>query len=422
MHWALSKRIQIVVAFSAITLVAIFLLLPADTDVQTTKTSPIHDAIPQFDSNATINDANNILAIEMYKRIEPNQNKNIFFSPLGILTVFAMIYEGADGNTASQLESVFGFSKDDSHRWTSYYDLTKSFNDNSEDYDISLVNAVWLLNKFQPFPEYVDTLSKYYLAVSDTISDPQLGAKRINSWAHENTNGKISNIISEDTLADPYLKMILTNAVYFKGLWEEPFEKLSTKDRDFWTSSTKSITVPTMHKTDTYNYVQNDDAQILEIPYKGERFSMLIALPLQRDGIEDLENTLKSDTFVNWRKSMNATPVKVYMPKFEINTMYSDVLKNTLKDLGVKDSFAPGANFSKLSNDPLHISKLVQKAYVKADEKGTEAAAVTMRRCLLLESQRGIVPSAIFDANHPFIFVIWDYETENIIFMGRIFK
>ena len=159
MHWALSKRIQIAMAFSAITLVAIFLLLPADTDVQTTKTSSIHDAIPQFDnnatinditpqfdSNATINDANNILAIEMYKRIEPNQNKNIFFSPLGILTVFAMIYEGADGNTASQLESVFGFSKDDSHRWASYYDLTKSFNDNSEDYDISLVNAVWFLH------------------------------------------------------------------------------------------------------------------------------------------------------------------------------------------------------------------------------------------------------------------------------------
>ena len=107
MHWALSRRIQITVAFSAITLVAIFLLLPADTDIQTTKTSPIHDAIPQFDSNATINDANNILAIEMYKRIEPNQNKNIFFSPLGILTVFAMMYEGADGNTAFQLESVF---------------------------------------------------------------------------------------------------------------------------------------------------------------------------------------------------------------------------------------------------------------------------------------------------------------------------
>ena len=92
---------------------------------------------------------------------------------------------------------------------------------------------------------------------------------------------------------------------------------------------------------------------------------MLIALPLQRDGIEDLENTLKSDTFVNWRKSMNATLVEVYMPKFEINTEYSDVLKSTLKDLGVKDSFAPGADFSKLSNDQLHISILVQKAYVK---------------------------------------------------------
>ena len=116
------------------------------------------------------NDANNILAIEMYKRIEPNQNKNIFFSPLGILTVFAMIYEGADGNTASQLESVFGFSKDDSHRWTSYYDLTKSFNDNSEDYDISLVNAVWhCYSKISTVPRICHTLSKYYLAVSDTM-------------------------------------------------------------------------------------------------------------------------------------------------------------------------------------------------------------------------------------------------------------
>ena len=149
-----------------------------DLQLQFYSNATINDITPQFNSNATINDANNILAIEMYKRIEPNQNKNIFFSPLGILTVFAMMYEGADGNTASQLESVFGFSKDDSHRWASYYDLTKSFNDNSEDYDISLVNAVWLLNKFQPFPEYVDTLSKYYLAVSDTISDPQL--ERIN--------------------------------------------------------------------------------------------------------------------------------------------------------------------------------------------------------------------------------------------------
>ena len=166
MHWTLSKRIQIAVAFSAITLVAIFLLLPADTDVQTTKTSQymmqFHNLTtmhitPQFDSNATINDANNILAIEMYKRIEPNQNKNIFFSPLGILTVFAMMYEGADGNTASQLESVFGFSKDDSHRWASYYDLTKSFNDNSEDYDISLVNAVYRYStNFNRSQIYVD--------------------------------------------------------------------------------------------------------------------------------------------------------------------------------------------------------------------------------------------------------------------------
>ena len=109
------------------------------------------------------------------------------------------------------------------------------------------------------------------------------------------------------------------------------------------------------------------------------------------------------------------------MPKFEINTEYSDVLKNTLRDLGVKDSFAPGADFSKLSNDPLHISILVQKAYVKADEKGTEAAAVTMVGATL-EGGRFLPPSATFDANHPFIFVIWDYETDNIIFMGRIFN
>ena len=110
--------------------------------------------------------------------------------------------------------------------------------------------------------------------------------------------------IGANESSTPNLKMLLTNAVYFKGSWEEPFKKSSTKDRDFWTSSTKSITVPTMHRTDTYNYVQNDDAQILEIPYKGERFSMLIALPLQRDGIGDLENTLKSDTFVKLGASL----------------------------------------------------------------------------------------------------------------------
>ncbi len=433
----------IILSAVAITSVLLFIFLSPDQSIDLsntndtnnlninknapTLTSPVTNISPlvvpsakaQTENLATLSKINNELAINLYRNLEPNPSKNIFFSPTSLMTALSIGYEGADGNTSKQFEDALGFSPDDDIRRYGFNTMITSLNsNNSTEYDISLANAVWLKGLFEPYDTYKKIISTYYDSTIETFLTPESGSIIINSWASNKTNGIFKEIVTVDFLDDPYLKMIITNAIYFKGTWVNEFLKSDTTPRSFWTSPQNEIKTDTMFITDSFKYVNTDAVQMIELPYNGDRFSMLVILPNEIDGIYNVESSLTVDSIEQWRGNMRDTLLDVYMPKFTLNTSYEDTINFTLQTMDITDAFAPElANFSKLSDTPkLFIDSIVQNAFVSVDEKGTEAAAITIVS-MHIES---MAFNPTFRMDHPFIFIIWDDETKSILFMGRL--
>ncbi len=282
-----------------------------------------------------------------------------------------------------------------------------------------MANALWLANWFEPYDSYLDVGRQKYLADIKTVSfvkpaeEPD-GVKQINDWASDNTNGKITRVIGGGDVND-FTGMIITNAIYFKGTWQMQFDPEDTKESDFWISESKNTTANFMTNKDTFHYAKSHGAQVLKLPYEGDRLSMLVILPEERNGIDALEESLTPEMIYGWQQNMNSIGVIVEMPKFKMNTHYD--LKKHLMDLGINDVFVPEiSDLSGIANVDhlnLFVSKAIQDAFVDVNEEGTEAAAVTATAFL----QSGKIR---FTADHPFIFIIQDDESGAILFMGRL--
>ena len=355
--------------------------------------------------------ANNQFALRFYSQLSENyKESNIFFSPSSIFTAFAIAYEGARDNTATEMQQVFGFEKDDSKRKTGFAEMQELLNPQDEEYVLNIANALWLAKGFEALPEYVTTVKTHYdsnVESVDFTSDKD-GLEIINKWIDEKTNGKIEKIFEE---LDPQTKLAITNAIYFKGDWAEPFDKEKTTNGSFYINEKTMIQVPMMELKTTYlNTARYDNVQILELPYEGEKLSMLILLPNEVDGIKSLDESLLDGNLDEWKSHLQKSKVKVHMPKFKLETQYDIVPK--LQDMGIHNAFG-NADFSGISNSGLHIYKAVHKAFVDVNEEGTEAAAAT--GMAMLES--GPIP---FTVNHPFVFLIQDNDTGQILFMGRV--
>ncbi len=396
--------------------------IPPEPSIKVSNTTSVSLIIPSVEAqdanSAVMSDINNNLAIKLYKTLEPNPSKNIFFSPASIVHAMAIAYEGADGDTAKQFEDALGLSPDDDIRRHGFNTVITSLNADNAEYNISLANAVWLKHPFVPFDEYQQVVTTHYDGIIETFLTPESGNITINAWASNKTNGLIKEITNEDTLSNPDLLMIITNAIYFKGNWVTQFNESYTKPHSFWTSPQNEIQADTMFlHIVPFKYTDTDTVQILQMPYKGDRFSMLLILPNERDGLADVESSLTIDLLEQWINSMVKRDVIVSLPKFSITTDYGDTLKSSLQKLGIIDAFEGSiADFSKLSLLPgVFIDEIKQTAFVTVDEEGTEAAAVTS----VLSSRESAGPPTFY-VDHPFLFVIWDDETKSILFMGRI--
>ena len=355
--------------------------------------------------------ANNQFALGFYLQISENDKEsNIFFSPSSIFTAFAIAYEGARDNTATEMQQVFGFEKDDSKRKAGFVQMQEMLNPQDEEYLLSLANALWLAKGFEAKPEYVETAKTYYDSSVKTVdfASKEDGLDIINQWVDEKTNGKIEKIFEK---LKPNTKLVITNAIYFKGSWTEPFDKENTANGKFYLDEKTIIQVPMMELKTTYlNFARNDHVQILELPYEGDKVSMLILLPNEVGKLESLEKSLSDENLDTLTEDMQITKVKVHLPKFKLETKYD--LVSALQDMGIYDAFG-NANFSGISDSGLYIDRAVHKAFVEVNEEGTEAAAAT--GMAMLES--GPMP---FTVNHPFMFVIQDNDTDQILFMGRV--
>lgn len=367
----------------------------------------------------TVVDANNQFAFELYNELNKIESGNIFISPYSISAALAMTYEGAAGETAREMESVFHFPESSILR-TNFASIYNELNKRNKAYELRTGNALWVQEDFPLLKEFSTIVETYYGGRAVNLDLKKDESKvTINEFIEEQTNGKITEIIPKDANLEN-TKLIITNAIYFKGNWEWEFDKSNTRELDFKISPENNVQVPMMSMVPSdarFNYGENKELQIIELPYKGEDISMLILLP--KENLESLEDNLSIEKFNEYKSLMYSAKVNsILLPKFEFKTEY--ILNDHLSSLGMLLAFDMGlADFSAMNNEIeyLWIDSVIHQTYVKVDEKGTEAAAATAVR---MDGLTSVSEYIIFQANHPFIFIIQQKETGNILFLGKV--
>ncbi|QEE15948.1 serpin family protein [Promethearchaeum syntrophicum] len=399
----------------AITTTTILLIFPYDPS------NP-----PQLDDSGSTSrgiqevvNANNQFAFDLYSKFIESEEGNVFYSPYSIFSTLAMTYEGAKGQTADEMKSVFYFPENDVLR-PNFAAIYNDINGECESYELRTGNALWCQKDF-PFQEdYISRVGTYYggkVANLDFVNEPEISSQAINNFIENQTNGRIKGLIPPGAFG-PLTKLVLTNAIYFKGSWDWEFDTSKTIENNFIITPEIIVETPMMHMSPDdkkFKYAGLDDLQILELPYKGDKISMLILLP--RVDLNVIEPSLTVEKLNEYKNQTQETELgDIYLPKFEFDTKYN--MEETLSSLGMPTAFSGTADFSGMTLAAhLYINKVIHQAYVKVDEEGTEATAATV---VIMDYGINEPSQLVFNADHPFIFLIQEQETGNILFMGRV--
>ena len=356
----------------------------------------------------------NGFAADFYREVSANSD-NLFFSPASIYVAFGMVNEGAVAETALQLRDAFGFGEDVELRHDQIHQLMSSLNQRDPHATLRMANAIWLAEWFAPYESYTDIIRDTYRAEVDSVDLPAVGVDLVNAWADEKTEGKISNVLGPDPLPGDTAS-VMTNAIYFQGSWAEQFPAEATRPSDFWTGE-RQVQADFMRTTAWFDYASSPTEQVLRMPYEGDRLSMLVVLPTERNGTGILDESITPDMVDRWTADLRPAEVAVEMPKFEMETNYN--LVPPLMDLGVVDVFdGMTADLSGIARN-LYVGEALHDAYVQVNEEGTEAAAVTTI-IVGVTSVSPEPPPVPFVADHPFLFLILDDRSGTVLFMGRV--
>lgn len=362
--------------------------------------------------------ANDSFNFDIYAAISKSEaGKNIFISPYSISAAFSMCYEGAAGETAAQMGKVFYFPADKETLRKGYLSLQAEINRKHEGYELSGANSIWPQKGYGFLNRYIDTVKKYYGGNAEEVDyagNKEAAINMINEWAAINTKDKITSIVDDDSVNE-LTRMVLVNAVYFKGSWLEKFDKARTRKMDFHIPGRVAVKTDMMNTEREFNYGEFDGTKVIELPYAGGGISMIVALPDGNDTAK-LEASLTYDIFMEWVNSLQKTKVVVALPKFKIGCLYS--LNKELTVLGMPLAFDKRqADFSGMTgNKDLYITDAIHETYIDVNEEGTEAVAVTA----IVMGYTSVAMPPEFIADHPFIFFIYDKTSGNILFMGRI--
>ena len=365
---------------------------------------------------------NNAFAFDLYGQLR-SRDGNIFFSPLSVSSALAMVYGGARGATASQMEKTLHFPARGEQLHQTFLSLMDELNaaESGRGDRLAIANSLWP-QKGEPIRDaFIETVEKYYgsaIVPVDFVNDEPTARNQINGWVEKATKEKITNLIAFPL--DPMTRLLLVNAVYFKGTWMSPFLREATEDGDFYSGEEK-ITAPFMGKWEHFNHHAEAGLQVLELPYVDGRTSMLVLLPGKTPGaMKKLEKSLSSERLSQWREKLSSVRVDLSLPRFSI-TWGAEPLSRHLVALGMSDAFSEKADFSGMTGgEPLSLSDVVHKAFVDVNEEGTEAAAATGAIATAAGFDRP--RSIVFRADRPFLFLIQDNPTGSILFMGRVVK
>jgi serpin B len=382
-------------------------------------------------------DAGNNFALDLYGLLSET-NGNLFFSPASIQTALAMAYAGAKEQTAIQMAKVLHFGKAGQGIHSGIQSLLQQLNTprmipsyeqvgdeiktvEKPAYELVIANALWGQQGYPWNQEFLGlTKSKYGAGMRevDFANQPEDARNTINSWVEEKTRDRIKDLIAKGAIS-PMMRLILTNAIYFKAAWDSKFPDHATQDMPFHVSGSSQVPVSMMVQKEDFRYMETKRFQALEMPYEASALSMIVFLPKTVDGLLDLEKSLSSEKLDGWIAALRREEVNVYFPRFKITSSFS--LSTSLKALGMVDAFSQtSADFSGMTAaERIFISEVIHKAFVAVDEDGTTAAAAT---AVMLEATAMRVPKAdpkVFKADHPFLFCIRHNPSGKILFMGR---
>ncbi len=353
-------------------------------------------------------------SVKLHNKVAEAESGDFFISPYSIQVALGMCAAGARGETLKELLAFLEMSADE-HQNTVYSKLLRESNDK---YELISANALWLHNEYQIRPEYVDIVAGAYQATLKRVDykgNLEEVVSRINSWVAEQTKNKIPTLVTRD-LVSSLTKLILTNAVYFKGQWEETFVKSQTQ-REMWQNDERRYNIQVMNRTGQYNLFEGDKFKVLELPYQGDDLSMLVFLPNISFSLKDIDLTPNLfNVVVNNLTEEERVVVKFPKFKLEKNLRLGDLLRQ----MGVNLSFGDEADFSGIGEEPLKISEVVHASFVDVNEEGTEAAAATavvMKRCAVSMIRP---PEKQFFATRPFVFFIRNVKTNTVLFAGRL--
>jgi len=376
---------------------------------------------PQTSTNYNLDEldiisANNQFAIDFYSKIK-DQDENIFFSPYSISSAFAIVNEGAQGETSKEIFDVFGFPEDEDKRRIEFSMISNSLNKEDENFNLKVANALWIADRYNLKQEYVENAKKHYdseVSTVNFVSDE--GVDKINTWVEEKTEKKIKNILQPGS-TNELTVFAVTNAIYFKGTWVTQFDEKKTREMKFWLDNNENVNAQMMNLNPTeFSHAQFENFQMLQLPYKGERLSMMILLPNQLDGLSSIEESISIKKLKDWTDKLNPRKIIVSVPKFKLETDYD--LYKSLPQMGMPLAFSEKADFTGMIEPKgVYIQQAIHKAFVDVNEEGTEAAAAT---AVSGGFQSGGPTYPQFIADHPFMFLIQDNESGAILFLGRV--
>jgi serpin B len=330
-----------------------------------------------------------------------------------------MTYAGARGQTAEQMAKTMHFSLEPQRLDQAFGALLHELNGAGKrrDYELHAANVLWGQKGHRFLPEFLKVTRDAYGAPLHEVdfAATEQARQAINTWVEHQTKDKIRDLIAQGVLS-PETRLVLTNAIYFKGKWEREFKKSLTHDQPFHVTADRDVQVPLMNQTENFKYLDAVSFQALELPYKGKDLSMVVFLPRKVNGLAEFEKSFTTGKALDALSHMRQDKVRVTLPRFKMTQEFE--LARVLSDMGMPSAFrASAADFSGMDGQrDLLISAVIHKAFVDVNEEGTEAAAATAVG--IRATAVRITP--VFRADHPFVFLIRDNHSGNILFLGRV--
>jgi len=363
--------------------------------------------------------ANNDFSFKIYNATKPDL-KNFFISPFSLNIALSIANEGAKNTTRKEIDKLLSIQNID-NRAESYSTLisrvTSQINfENKAGNQLYLANSMWINKDLKLNKTFQKTIENNYSSEIFRFNKKSLSTtnKELSDWVSQKTQNKIKNItgINKDT------KLTIINAIYFMGEWNIPFKKEKTKEKKFHTIQKEEIDVDFMNNNALYNYYEDNEIQCVYLPYKQDQFKMIVILPKEMYGLNEIEKKLNPEYLSNIEKSNLRREVQLSFPKFKIESELFPI--ESIEKMGYTEMFSNKADFSNMSDDFIKIGNITHKTFIEIDETKTEAAAITEIGMVGNGTLRKTKPTIkIFNADHPFIFLIVEKKTDAILFIGR---